>query len=150
MKREIPVVGLSDEMAAKCEDYAHRVAEHFGSGDVLDAMPWTSHLLTLQEFEQWLETRKAAGRAIDIEACEYVTIHGDDDSYGYFGRKFPETWEERQAWVTVYVRSPESRGWIAQEDLPDEKYKALFARREREWKEYCRANPDDPQVTASK
>jgi hypothetical protein len=34
MPREIPVVGRSGEMVAKCEDYAHRVAEDYGSGAV--------------------------------------------------------------------------------------------------------------------
>jgi hypothetical protein len=44
-------------------------------------MPWTSHLMTLEEFEQWVASRPEAGRAINIDTCERWRFF-DDRPFG--------------------------------------------------------------------
>jgi hypothetical protein len=75
------------------------------------------------EIEKFLAGRKAAGRVIDIENCNVVTLHVDVlDPYGIYG-------EPAQCLGSfTFVASAESGGWVLEEDLPDDKYRALQAR----------------------
>ena len=71
----------------------------------LNAMPWTAILMTTDELFEWLANRKEAARAIDIETCERWKSCADDP-YGVLG-------SNEDAGTRWFVRSPESRGWIA-------------------------------------
>jgi hypothetical protein len=115
------------------------------SEDELQRMPWTRHLMTKDELQGWISSRKEAGRVIDIETCELGRWGAYDcDVYGW--RDLPP--EMRQIGTNRYVRSPTSNGWINEEDLPVEKVGAMYDRIEREFEAYCREHPDDPYVVA--
>jgi hypothetical protein len=87
--------------------------------------------MTRDELRGWLASRRAAGAAIDIETCElgrwYVQIL---DPYGIREALGEEIYD--QVGSDLFVRSPDSRGWIAEEDLPPEKAHALYERIRRE------------------
>jgi hypothetical protein len=68
-KREMTVV-LSRDDIERCREYAISLAEHYGRGDKVEAMPWTRDQMTRDELRGWLASRRAAGAAIDIESCE--------------------------------------------------------------------------------
>ena len=89
----------------------------------LNAMPWTAPLMTTDELFEWLARRKGAARAIDIESCELGQWKScAADPYGvldFYSGDFGTKW---------FVRSPESRGWIAAVNLPDDKYAVMMAR----------------------
>jgi len=101
--------------------------------DELRAMLWTSDLMTREEPETWVATRKAAGRAIDIETCELGYRYAyDPDPYGVpelLGELHPE---ERSIGKSWFVRSPESRGWVYEGDLPVHIAEAMYHRIDRE------------------
>ena len=87
----------------------------------LNAMPWTANLMTVEELFEWLASRKEAARAIDIESCELGQWKScPADPYGVLdlsSENFGARW---------FVRTAESRGWIAAVDLPDDKYEAMM------------------------
>ena len=115
------------------------------SEDQLQQMPWTRHLMTKDELQRWVASRKEAGRVIDIETCELGRWGAYDcDVYGV--RDLPP--EMQQIGTNRYVRSPTSNGWINEEDLPVEKAHAMYVRIRREFEIYCREHPDDPYVVA--
>jgi hypothetical protein len=115
------------------------------SEDALQRMPWTRHLMTKDEQQRWISSRKEAGRAIDIETCELGRWHQYDcDVYGV--HDLPP--EMQQIGTNRYVRSPTSNGWINEEDLPVEKVRAMYDRIKREFEAYCREHPNDPYVVA--
>jgi len=94
------------------------------SEDEMQCMPWTRDLMTLEQFEQWIASREEAGSAIDIETCELGRWAAlDTDPYGIRTPRGEEPYE--QIGTNHWVRSPESRGWIWEGDLPPEKVKAL-------------------------
>jgi hypothetical protein len=139
-------VRLTRDLIERCHDYANKVAEHDGSGDKIHAMPWTRHLMTKEELAEWVASRTVAGRAIDIETCELGRWGAYDlDPYGV-DPDLPE--ELRQIGTNRFVRSPESRGWVWEGDLPAAKGHAMYARIEREREAYARSHPDDPRVRA--
>jgi hypothetical protein len=128
-------VQQSDYWIAKCEEWAKRIAERYGSGDVLHAMPWTRNQMTDDELRQWRDSRKEAGRAIDIETCEIGQWHVNEvDEYGIreqLGELHPElVGISLNRWI--FVRSPQSSGWISEGDLPLEKARAMYDRINRE------------------
>jgi hypothetical protein len=95
--------------------------------DEIQRMPWTRDLMTDDEMHEWIATRKEAGLAIDIRTCELGKWYADDaDPYNV--RRDPPV----QIGTNRWVRSPESNGWINEEDLPAEKVKAMYDRIERE------------------
>jgi hypothetical protein len=99
--------------------------------DEINRMPWTRELMGHAEFQEWLASRKAAGAAIDIETCELGRWHAyDADPYGA-RPDLPE--EMQQIGSTRWVRSPESRGWVNEEDLPEASGIAMYDRIHREW-----------------
>ena len=92
----------------------------------LNGMPWTLDLMTEAELRAWLASRKAAGAAIDIETCELARWHAcDADPYGV-NPNVPE--EMYQIGANRFVRSPDSRGWVWEGDLPPACIKAMYAR----------------------
>lgn len=94
--------------------------------DETNRLPWTSELLNHTEFLAWIATRPAAGAAIDIENCEIGAWPAfDADPYGACP-DLPEAM--RQVGTNRFVKSPESRGWVWEGDLPAEKVRALYAR----------------------
>jgi hypothetical protein len=99
--------------------------------DEMTEMPWTRDRMTLAEFEQWVATREEAGRDIDIETCEVRSWYAIDmDPYGIKKARGEEPYE--QIGTNRFVRSPESRGWVWEADLPREKAHALYDRIHRE------------------
>jgi hypothetical protein len=114
--------------------------------DEINRLPWTRDLMTLDEFAQWVASRKEAGAAIDIETCELGRWYAYDlDPYGT--RDLLD--EEQQVGTNRWVRSPQSRGWINEEDLPLEKFKAMYARISREYEAWQQQQADAAEATES-
>jgi hypothetical protein len=111
--------------------------------DEMQRMPWTRHLMKADELQRWVASRKEAGRVIDIETCE-LSRWGAYDCDMYRVRDLPP--EMQQIGTNRYVRSPTSNGWINEEDLPVEKFRAMYDRIEREFEAYFREHPDDSRV----
>ena len=81
--------------------------------------------------EEFLTSRKAAGRVIDVETCEIWWLHRNVvDPYGVDSDSDPEYCVGR----VYFVRSAESDGPVCLYDLPDEKVRALRNRIDRETK----------------
>jgi hypothetical protein len=100
--------------------------------DEMTRMPWTRDGMTLAEFEQWVATREEAGRDIDIETCELGRWAAlDMDPYGIMEARGEEPYP--QVGTNRFVRSPESRGWVWEGDLPPEKGKAMYDRIHRDY-----------------
>jgi len=98
--------------------------------DEISRLPWTRDLMTDDEFQHWVSTRKEAGRAIDIETCELGRWAAyDADPYGA-QPDLPE--EMKQVGTNRFVRSPESRGWVWEGDLPSASVQAMYERIHRE------------------
>jgi hypothetical protein len=111
-------------------------------------MPWTLEDMTPEQLQQWIASRKEAGRSINIGTCELGRWAAYDcDPYG-INPNLPE--EMQQIGTNRFVRSPESRGWVWEGDLPMATAKAMYNRIRREWEEYVRRHPDDPYVRANK
>ena len=92
-------------------------------------------LMTLEEFEQWVASRPEAGRAIDIETCELGRWAAlDVDPYGIKEARGEEPYT--QVGTNRFVRSPESRGWVWECDLPTEKAKAMYDRIYRDYEAF--------------
>jgi hypothetical protein len=111
-------------------EQAAKAAARYGSGDRLHAMPWTRDQMRKEELEQWVGSRKEAGRAIDIATCEIARWYTLDLDPYLVNDDLPDEW--RQIGKNEFVRSSESRGWVHCSDLPEEKYKALLLRIARE------------------
>jgi hypothetical protein len=81
-----------------------------------------------KKLEQWLAGRKEAGRAIDVATCEIMCDWGQiADPYGV-GDRSPEADCIGQ---NIFVRSPDSGGWVSLDDLPEERARALHQRIEK-------------------
>jgi hypothetical protein len=124
-------VRLTDDELEEARAFTRKMSAFKRTGRTqADTMPWTRNEVCVEQFNAWLETRKEAARNIDVETCEiasqftYVGYpygrHEDDDHL------VPD--EERAVCRDLFVRSPESRGWILVADLPEEKRHALEAR----------------------
>lgn len=97
----------------------------------MQRLPWTRDLMTNDELQRWVASRKVAGLAIDIETCELGSWKANDfDPYGANPNLDEEIMD--QIGTNRFVRSPESCGWVCQDDLPVKKVEALYARHERE------------------
>ena len=89
----------------------------------LNAMPWTASLMTPDELFEWLASRKEAARAIDIKSCELDQWKScAANPYGVLD------WSSEDFGTKWFVRTPESRGWIAAVDLPGDKYESMMDR----------------------
>lgn len=97
--------------------------------DELRCMTWTRNPMTREEPETWVATRKAAGRTIDIATCEFGRWPAYDAAPYGVRELHPEM---RQIGTNRFVRSPESRGWVWEGDLPSQKIKAMYDRIARE------------------
>jgi hypothetical protein len=97
--------------------------------DEMRAMPWTRDLMTREELENWVATRKAVGCAIDIATAELGAWKAfDADPYGV-RELHPDM---QQVGTNRFLRSPESRGWVCEEDLPVDSVTSLHDRIARE------------------
>jgi hypothetical protein len=88
----------------------------------------------LEKFHAWVKGR--AAKKIDIETCDYWWRHGYvTDPYGVYHAELAEG-EDIEDWIgrNYWVASPDSDGRIWDDDLPDDKFKALHARIERNHK----------------
>jgi hypothetical protein len=92
----------------------------------INDMPWTSDLMTGAEFQEWVASRKAAGAAIDIAACELGRWYAYDDDPYCADPELPE--EMKQIGTNRYVRSAASRGWVSERDLPPTTATAMYER----------------------
>jgi hypothetical protein len=113
------IVRLPDHLIEKCKAWANEVVAHYTSGEDREAnLPWTREDLTLEEFRRWVATREEAGLKIDIETCELGRWYAYDcDPYGANANLSEEM---RQVGTNRFVRSPESRGWVHEGDLPSD------------------------------
>jgi hypothetical protein len=76
--------------------------------------------------EQFLASRKAAGRAIDVETCEIEWCYAQAfDPYGVDTDLPDELWVVGREY---FARSAESDGWVSIYDLPEDKRRLLYAR----------------------
>ena len=96
-----------------------------------------------EEIRAWRASRKEAGGHIDIESCEIGCWFVDDaDPYEIGKAKAAPPADDDLSWLNgeafkgksrhSFVRSPKSRGWIWDGDLPAEKRQALAERERRE------------------
>ena len=107
---------------------ARKVTAHYSEGDLPHTLPWNRELLTHDEFKAWVASRQDAGAKIDIETCEIgCWYHTMDDPY------FLGLGQEGYGDKSSFVRSPESRGWVCEFDLPIDKIHALLDRVKREY-----------------
>ena len=89
--------------------------------------------MTTEQLQEWLASRADAGRAVDIETCELGRWPANDfDPYGIREMLGELSEQMCQIGTNRFVRSPESRGWVCEDDLPPAKVKAMYARIERE------------------
>ena len=76
--------------------------------------------------EEFLANRKAAAQVIDVETCKIDWWWANIlDPYGVY----PDC--DRHVDRVTFVRSPETEGWVSEDDLPEDKARALYARIER-------------------
>jgi hypothetical protein len=88
--------------------------------------------MTDTELQRWLAGRKEAAKLIDVATCEITGCYGQIlDPYGVLEL----TPEERCVGKNLFVRSPDSGGWVSISDLPEESSRALHERIEREREE---------------
>jgi hypothetical protein len=112
-----------------------------GLADAITRLPWTRRYLTRAEFQDWLATRKAAGAAIDTETCELGKWYAHDaDPYGA-----DDDLDEEMCQIGTnrWVRSPESKGWVNEQDLPPEMVGAMYERIHREYEAWVKEHPED-------
>ncbi len=117
----------------RCERCKGRADEILAmTDDELSRMPWTRELMAPEELKDWVATRPAAGLAIDIETCGLGCWAAyDADPYGVRGDDLSD--EMKQVGTNRWVRSPESRGWVHEGDLPSQKAAAMYDRITREY-----------------
>jgi hypothetical protein len=101
-------------------------------------MPWTSDLMTSEEFRQWIASRKAAGREVDIETCELGRWYAYDADPYCCDDNTTLNEEMRQVGTNRFVRTPESRGWVHEGDLPLASVEAMYQRITREYEAWKR------------
>jgi hypothetical protein len=124
-----PTVTLEPDLVERCEEWAAlSMAEHT-SGELIHDMPFSSDQLTPAEFAEWVASREEAGSKIDIETCEidrWPTYEADP--YGFRESRGELPKEMMQTGKSRFVRSPKSRGWVCEDDLPREKRLAMYDR----------------------
>jgi len=128
-------IQLPRDLIERCEAYARDVVAHYRSGDKWQCMPWTRDQLCDQEIRQWLAERKTIACKIDLTTCEIGSWYVNEvDEYGIrqaLGELPPElVGASINRWI--FVRSPESNGWVSEADLPSASIQALHERIERE------------------
>jgi hypothetical protein len=106
------------------------------TAEEMNCMPWTSHVMTKEEFQEWIASREAAGREIIIETCE-LGRWAAYDCDPYAGGDTTLNEEMRQVGTNRFVRSAESRGWVHEGDLPSQKIAAMYDRIEREYAQHA-------------
>src|SRR3974390_1464594 len=115
--------------------------------DEMKRMPWTRDLMTLEEFQLGVGSREEAGLKIDIETCELGRWYAWDlDPYGIREALGDLPEECKQTGTNRFVRSPESRGWVHEGDLPAASASAMYERIYREantYENYIK-RPKDP------
>jgi hypothetical protein len=99
----------------------------------LNGMPSTAHLMNEQELLAWLASRKEVGEAIEVEAAdlkgEWVFEEAPYQLHHLFpsiGRRNHD--DSSQQSMRYFVRSTQSRGWIGERDLTEEKKKVVRCR----------------------
>jgi hypothetical protein len=98
------------------------------TNEEINALPFTNDRMPLDEFMQWVETRKDAGAAIDIATCEIASFPINRcNPYWIPGHqeRYPDCYD---AGLDLYVRGLDSHGWISEDDLPSAKYDAVRKR----------------------
>jgi hypothetical protein len=99
--------------------------------DEVRDMPETSALLTEEEFAAWIVSREEAGAKIDIGTAElkgWLTRKGDPYERWAPKGACRSSNDSPELCVHFFVRCPESRGWVWQGDLPEDKGSAMQAR----------------------
>jgi hypothetical protein len=98
----------------------------------MDTNKDTNAAITMDEFRDWVASRKAAAATIDIETCELGWWYGEVlDPYDLLLAQGELPEEVRQIGRNYFVRSPDSGGWVNEHDLSRAQVKAMHARFER-------------------
>ena len=104
------------------------------TNDDLHAMPWSRDMMTHDELRQWRASREEAGEKIDIETRElgrWAAFVADPYGIRELLGELPEAM--KQIGTNRFVRSPDSGGWVCEDDLSPAKFKAMYDRIKREW-----------------
>jgi len=107
-----------------CEDIMMDDTETMN--DILARMPWTRDQLTRAQFDEWLASRREAGRVIDIETCQIGRWQANH--YDPYGTEPDLPDGMKVVGTNRFVRSRTSNGWINEADLPVEKIRVLYER----------------------
>src|SRR5229473_626475 len=109
----------------------------------MDTNKDTDAAMTMDEIRDWVASRKAAAATIDIDTCELGCWYGFGiDPYGLLMAQGELPEEMRQLGKNHFVRSPGSNGWVSDKDLSPAQVKAMYARIEREYREWEAGNPE--------
>jgi hypothetical protein len=137
--QEVSMVAKTDsEVRHKLE---HRLDDHSKfrarkEGLGYDLNKETDPEMTMDEFRDWVASRKAAAATIDIETCELGWWYGKVlDPYGLIDAQGDLPEAMRQIGTIYFVSSPDSGGWVNSQDLSPDQVKAMHARFEREYRE---------------
>jgi hypothetical protein len=105
--------------------------------DEMHSMPWTRGGLPIEEFEQWYASRKEVARSVDIETAEIEHWYAcNADPYGILEAKGELPEAMRPFGKNWWVRTANTRGWVCEDDLSVEQYKAMCDRLKRDRSAY--------------
>jgi hypothetical protein len=101
--------------------------------DEIQNMPNASDLMSKEEFAAWIAGRKEVGAKIDIGTAKlqgWWAPEGDPYAFSWWAPKgVNRNYDDSpEAHPYFFVRDPESRGWVWQGDLPDDKPATMQAR----------------------
>ncbi len=100
--------------------------------DEIQNMPMVRSLPTQEEFAAWIASRKEAGAKIDVNTAELKGWWTPEGAPYEVCRWAPEGAHQNGHKPEVrphfFVRDPQSRGWIWQGDLPDDKRSKMQVR----------------------
>src|SRR6266566_10169359 len=118
---------VRNKLAHRLDGYLKFGASKDGVGYDLDKETDTE--MTMDEFRDWVASRKVAAATIDIETCELGWWHGEVlDPYGLPSAQGELLEEDRMVGRNHFVRSPDSGGWVHEWDLSPAQREAMYAR----------------------
>jgi hypothetical protein len=130
------IVRLPDDLMEKCKAWGKACHDH-DMRYVRDPMPFSRHLLNDDALRQWLASRKEIAKTIDPVTCEIGWWGVNEcDPYGIRVMLLPDGPSlERERYENstshnrdVFVRSPDSNGWVYAFDLSNDQHEIVYAR----------------------
>jgi hypothetical protein len=118
---------VRNKLAHRLDDYSKFRASNEGLG--CDLNKETDPEMTMDEFRDWVASRKAAAATIDIETGELGWWYGEVlDPYGLIDAQGELLEEDRMVGRNNFVRSPDSGGWVHEWDLSPAQRGRMYAR----------------------